>query len=538
MQTTPVPNPNKADGRPVYLLAIPVTANPEGQITAPPGQLAVNVNSGSAYAKLTGTGNTGWSTISGGGGGGATKFVQLTDVPNSYAGSANKAVAVNGSANALTFVDFPTAPTSYLNKQPNGAFFGGDQTFFGSAGTQAVDIQSARASVYTTAKGAQSVAIGYKVGADMASGVAIGNGASATSPYGIAIGSSAYAQSSYSVVLGKNARDSVLQPNGVVIGNGANASGSATVGIGANVSSAGDFCVAIGAHAQTTADFAVAVGPYSTAAGSRAVSIGRSASAVLRSIAVGPYATASGNYSVALGDYSTSVSEYAVSIGSHSSSTGSKNVALGAYATAAGGYASMMALGSNAYAFGDSATAVGSHSSASGYRSVALGCYAVSSGYETVAVGANAGTGTDFTVNFGGPIINRKDNSQSNPFASFSGAEVILVSSIVDFTQTGTVTVTISGGAHFYPHEVGVSIFSASGVLVQPHVSFGNSGSTTALLVSTTTTGLTANWAAQRFQTLLTSAGQVSVTGTVATASTATALQGRFYFKGLLVEDN
>ena len=43
--------------------------------------------------------------IHSGGGGGAVEFIQLTDVPHSYAGSSNSAVAVNSGANGLTFTN-------------------------------------------------------------------------------------------------------------------------------------------------------------------------------------------------------------------------------------------------------------------------------------------------------------------------------------------------------------------------------------------------------------------------------------------------
>jgi hypothetical protein len=51
------------------------------------------------------------------GGGGATSFLDLTDTPDSYAGAANYAVAVNGAQTGLEFIPFPTippAPTYFL----------------------------------------------------------------------------------------------------------------------------------------------------------------------------------------------------------------------------------------------------------------------------------------------------------------------------------------------------------------------------------------------------------------------------------------
>lgn len=51
--------------------------------------------------------NGAWAPFAGGGGG-ASDFTDLDDVPSSYTGSANKLVAVNGAGTALVFVDPPT----------------------------------------------------------------------------------------------------------------------------------------------------------------------------------------------------------------------------------------------------------------------------------------------------------------------------------------------------------------------------------------------------------------------------------------------
>lgn len=47
-----------------------------------------------------------------GGGPGEVSFLDLTDTPDTYVGSANRAVAVNNTATGLTFVPFPTTPPS------------------------------------------------------------------------------------------------------------------------------------------------------------------------------------------------------------------------------------------------------------------------------------------------------------------------------------------------------------------------------------------------------------------------------------------
>ena len=78
-------------------------STPQGNIAAPVGSRFIKT-SGSApivYIKQSGTGTTGWVTISGGSG--ATAFTGLTDVPSSYSGQAGKAVRVNSGATGLEF---------------------------------------------------------------------------------------------------------------------------------------------------------------------------------------------------------------------------------------------------------------------------------------------------------------------------------------------------------------------------------------------------------------------------------------------------
>lgn len=77
--------------------------DPEGNVAAGIGSIFIKTSAGTPifFMKASGTGTTGWATMSEGGG--ATQFSTLTDTPSSYSGNAGKEVSVNSSANGLTF---------------------------------------------------------------------------------------------------------------------------------------------------------------------------------------------------------------------------------------------------------------------------------------------------------------------------------------------------------------------------------------------------------------------------------------------------
>jgi len=75
-------------------------------------------------------------------------------------------------------------------------------------------------------------------------------------------------------------------------------------------------------------------------------------------------------------------------------------------------------------------------------------------------------------------------------------------------------------------------------VTVQPTVSYGNTGNHTALAAAAPTTGLTAAFARSKVVAMTTPNGQTTLTATITVGATATTCMGRFYFIGLLVEDN
>lgn len=82
----PVPDPNKADGKPVYFVAIPIVGSPQGALAAPPGQLALDTNAGVLYVKVSGTGVNGW-VQAGTGSSGSPQITQGNGAPSSPPGA-------------------------------------------------------------------------------------------------------------------------------------------------------------------------------------------------------------------------------------------------------------------------------------------------------------------------------------------------------------------------------------------------------------------------------------------------------------------
>lgn len=198
----------------------------------------------------------------------------------------------------------------------------------------------------------------------------------------------------------------------------------------------------------------------------------------------------------------------------------------------------------NTVSTGSGAMAFGIGNTATGVNSLALGQSSTASAQSSVAAGTGATSDAQFTWNITGPIMNWKseaskggNGSVSGDYKFYSGVEVVLMSQEVDLETTQDYTNSIASGVHFYPDEVGVIVTSANTVGGQPTVSFGIPGSTAKLLAAAATTGLTATFKRQRFATLLTSEGEVSLTASVTVAASATTLLGRFYWKGLLVRD-
>lgn len=200
----------------------------------------------------------------------------------------------------------------------------------------------------------------------------------------------------------------------------------------------------------------------------------------------------------------------------------------------------------NGTAIGDDATNAGSGSQAigknaettsSGSSGQAIGYGAYNSGEGGQALGFNSVNRITKSTNIGGAIIIRKDNSETDPYRYFAGTEDVILTSEIDLKATSTTTITLPSNVKFFVNEVGTIMTQANTISVQPTVSFGKTGSNAFLLAATATTGLTAAGKRDKQTSILQAEGVTSLVAEITIAATATTANGRFYFKGFIVED-
>lgn len=264
---------------------------------------------------------------------------------------------------------------------------------------------------------------------------------------------------------------------------------------------------------EATETNGVAIGYLTESSGTSGVALGQESTAnYTSSVSLGPWAVSTGTFSTAVGN-SASASSYGVAIGDSSSVVADEGISIGSGAAVSAGA-------------GWGQLAVGQYSSVNG-----------SSSYSS-AIGASSVNRISNSFVITGLSLVRKDDAEAATTEGlfFTGSEAIVFSKEIDLkTLADDVSIiTIPTGATFYPDEVGLVITSASGVTGQPDVSFGITGNTTAVLASTPTTK-----SAAKGRDIFTPAkdGVNSLTASVKTAATGTALLGRFYWKGILVED-
>lgn len=296
-----------------------------------------------------------------------------------------------------------------------------------------------------------------------------------------------------SVVIGY--RSGCWSPDAIVIGNNADSDDTDSL-----------FAVAIGGASSVRFDctysVALGYGAYAgnaTVAAEGVVAVGLSSEATLTGgVGIGRYASAEGLYSVAIGD-NTNVAD-----------DGTGGIAIGYYAKTATSKVQGIAIGSDTDALDDNAIAIGQGAQAT------LPKTHVITGLSTIM---DSGSETDIPLHY-------------------CGQENILMSKIIDFKTLldDAVTITLPTGGTFFPDELGIIPTGISGVTLQPDISFGITGNTTALLASTTVVTAAVS-GRDRFTSLVTSAGQTSLTMSVKTAATGTTFSGRVYFKGIFVED-
>lgn len=261
-----------------------------------------------------------------------------------------------------------------------------------------------------------------------------------------------------------------------------------------------------------------------------------------------------------------------VSSGADSFAAGSKNTASGVRSTATGtanisSAVDTTAHGSTNTATQTGATAIGNNCDATGVDSLATGSNATASGLEATAIGGVGGVasqeksvsiaggsatairamaiGSGSTCAFAQMENIAATNVLRNGITAFTGDELyafagrenVLFGPNISLTQAAAddlLVISIPSGVRYYADEIGLLIVSSTAVTSNPSVSFGVTGTPTALVESTEITEI-AVFDRTVFETPIIISGLTTLTFSLTVAATATALVARPYFKGFAV---
>ena len=187
------------------------------------------------------------------------------------------------------------------------------------------------------------------------------------------------------------------------------------------------------------------------------------------------------------------------------------------------------------------ATAVGYYSkTCNNHYAVALGNQSIAGAKHATAIGQYAKACIELTTNLAGPMIHKKDSGESycGDFLHFSSAETTLMTGEIDLKTTACHTITIPTGATFFINEAGVISTAVTSLTTQATFKIGcATDATNTILENTQTTDLTAAKKRERYIPNNSEDGLQTITVEISTGASATTAKGRFYFKGMLVED-
>ena len=294
-------------------------------------------------------------------------------------------------------------------------------------------------------------------------------------------------------------------------------------------------------------------GNSSTSTSVTTVYANRSTAVGVCSYAVGIKSNAFGMCSWACGDCSTSIGTYtqagdcrALAIGYGARALCENTLSIGRSTCAC--KCEALAIGYKSCALGCATTAIGCGSISSGVRSAALGQHSCATTDYSTAFGSYAKTRVDWTTNIGGPIIIKKDASVEDTlestiggdFLQYSGVETVLMTKEVDFMTQDEHEIELPTGARFWINEMGIIATVVTAITTQPTISIGIDTDTNKHLDNTLTLNLTAAGKRERYIPASPDDGEETLVGKVAiTAITSGggSMKGRFYFKGLLVEN-
>jgi len=366
-----------------------------------------------------------------------------------------------------------------------------------------------------TAPGIEDTIMGKSASGGEGQNVALGGWAAATAAYATALGWGASALKNNSVALGKEAfsdrSESISVGVAARCGNDGAWQASTYYAAGSVVtdSAIGYLCITAGTSGSSSPAWNSTEGATTSDVSVTWRSFGSSTVSMNALVAVGYLAKAIGDSAIAIGLNTVS---------------GQNSIAMGESAQAA----------NTCIAFGYEAVAHG------GYACTAIGQFVKNSAaYYSIVIGSDITNSVDNTHVIGGPslVVKSANGGSGSIELDYCGQENYIFSDVIDLKTAADAVaqVTMQAGTAFFVNEVGIIVTSSSGVTGQPNVSFGIVGNTVALLASTATTKSSAK--GRDTFTPLSKDGVTSLTASVKVGATATAMSGRFYWKGILVQD-
>jgi hypothetical protein len=261
----------------------------------------------------------------------------------------------------------------------------------------------------------------------------------------------------------------------------------------------------------------------------------------------GYYSVAAGGGSVAIGNTACAKCTSSIAFGHSSCSEGISASAIGYGSIALGHFSLAVGMGNTTSDTSVHGTAVGRCNTVSNHCATAVGYKNIASGLKSTALGLCAVSRVGCTTNIGGALITKKDSGDSaetaaTSFYQYSSAEITLMTKNIDLTVTtnNPHDITIPTGSTFYISEMGVIFTSSSNSGTLPTISIGNQDSLTSQL-DTRILGSNMSTAGagkrERYIPANPDIGNTSLRVNISSVSTYSTLTGRFYFKGMLIEN-
>ena len=385
--------------------------------------------------------------------------------------------------------------------------------------------------------GVGSVAIGNYGNSPYANSVSIGSFAYTTAAQATALGDNSSAAIN-GVAVGQGATTSI-GTGGVAVGRSASTTGIVSIAIGNTASAVGARAVVVGYASSHGGDYGVAVGASITGLGQYSVVIGAFGQSAFKSIAIGGRTLIGDDYAIAIGYDADAGGSGSIAIGIESDAGNAYGIAIGQLARAVFGYGTI-ALGYNCYV-GDSPYAIG----------IGVGVY-MDGVDRAMGLGFQARPGAFDVAHIAHPIVNIADHAGVTfgdaraRFRQFAGVEVVLTSKDYDLTDVtpfdgGTLGTkdfwVMPAGVLFYPDEAGIITKAQTAVTVGPTASLGHGGAGTEILNNQAfASGVLGQIGGRGQYASAAPEGVGTVSIAMNVAATATALTGRFFVRGMMVE--